>query len=122
MLRYTYDTGMLIKLLDRHDARARLIHARALEAGATVPTACWTEYFRGQWVDPRFLDSVIFEPLSRAVAEVAGRALSAIPTVQLADAVVMASAALRGDVVVTSDLPDLSRLASHFRGVRLLRI
>jgi len=119
---YTDDTGMLIKLLDRHDARARLIHRRALEGGASVPTVCWAEYFRGQWVDPQFVASVSFESLSRPIAELAGRALRKVKDVQLADAVVVAGAALRGDLVVTSDLPDISRLAAHFPSVRVLRV
>jgi hypothetical protein len=34
----------------------------------------------------------------------------------------VASAALRGDVVYTSDVEDLSRLAAHFRSVRVLGI
>lgn len=38
------------------------------------------------------------------------------------DAIVMATAALRGGVVYTSDFGDLDRLRSHFRGVRVLRV
>jgi hypothetical protein len=36
------------------------------------------------------------------------------------DAIVMASAASRGDVVYTGDLKDLERLRVHFPGVRVL--
>jgi hypothetical protein len=36
------------------------------------------------------------------------------------DAIVMASAALRGDLVYTSDVGDLERLRAHFRSVRVL--
>jgi hypothetical protein len=34
----------------------------------------------------------------------------------------MASAALRGDIVYTSDVGDLERLAGRFPGVRVLRV
>jgi len=38
------------------------------------------------------------------------------------DAIVMASAAQRGDVVYTTDVSDLAKLASYFRAVRVLSI
>jgi hypothetical protein len=38
------------------------------------------------------------------------------------DAAVMASAALRGDVVYTSDVDDLEQLREHFPSVRVLRV
>lgn len=38
------------------------------------------------------------------------------------DAIVMASAARRGDVVLTSDVADLERLARHFKSVRVLSV
>jgi predicted nuclease of predicted toxin-antitoxin system len=38
------------------------------------------------------------------------------------DAIVMASAAARGDVVYTSDFDDLMRLRAHFPAVRGLRL
>jgi hypothetical protein len=50
---------------------------------------------------------------------IAGVALTRIQ-VSLVDAVVMASAAQRRDIVYTSDLPDLQALQSHFPGVRVL--
>jgi len=40
----------------------------------------------------------------------------------VADAVVMASAAQRGDVVLTGDLEDLGKLQAVFPAVRLLRV
>jgi hypothetical protein len=39
----------------------------------------------------------------------------------LTDAVVMASAASRGDVVYSSDVVDLERLRAHFPALRVLR-
>jgi len=38
------------------------------------------------------------------------------------DAVVMASAALRGDVVYTTDVSDLEALRAHFSSVRVLGV
>ena len=38
------------------------------------------------------------------------------------DAIVMASAAQRGDVVYTADVSDLAKLAGYFRAVRVLSI
>jgi len=49
---------------------------------------------------------------------VSARALGASVT----DAVVMASAPQRGDVVYTADIDDLSRLAMCFPGVRILGV
>jgi hypothetical protein len=55
-----------------------------------------------------------------ALAQTAGEALAAIKSASAIDAVVMASAALRGDVVYTSDIVDLERLRRHFPSVRVL--
>jgi hypothetical protein len=62
------------------------------------------------------------EPLSPALAKVAGEALAAIKGATPIDAIVMASAAQRGDVVYTADVSDLARLAGYFRAVRVLAI
>jgi hypothetical protein len=43
-----------------------------------------------------------------------------VPTFVLVDAIVMASAAQRGDIVVTSDFDDLDQLRVLFPGVRVL--
>ena len=67
------------------------------------------------------LDAVDVEPTSEAIARSAGEALAALPGSTVVDAVVMASAAQRGDVVFTSDFEDLQRLQQRFPGVRVLR-
>ena len=51
-----------------------------------------------------------------------GEALAAVKNATAVDAVVMASAAQRGDIVYTSDVDDLERLRSHFPAVRVLGI
>ena len=45
-----------------------------------------------------------------------------MPDATVADALVMASAAQRGDIVYTSDFGDLDRLRSYFPTVRLLAV
>ena len=56
------------------------------------------------------------------LAKLAGEALSAIEGATAVDAIVMASAARRGDVVYTSDVDDLERLRDYFPGVRVLGV
>jgi hypothetical protein len=60
------------------------------------------------------------EPLGERVAKLAAEAMSRVAGSTPVDAVVMASAALRGDVVYTSDLVDLDRLRAFFPDVRVL--
>lgn len=57
-----------------------------------------------------------------AIARHAGQALAAVSGATTIDAIVMASAARRGDIVYTSDVDDLTRLASFFPSVRVLAI
>jgi hypothetical protein len=60
------------------------------------------------------------EPLDKELAKLAGEGIAAVPRATCIDAIVMASAARRGDVVYTSDVEDLMRLQGFFRGVRVL--
>ena len=60
--------------------------------------------------------------MSRELAQRAGEALAAVRRSTPIDAIVMASAASRGDVVYTSDVDDLTRLQLHFPGVRVLHV
>ena len=60
------------------------------------------------------------EPLSEAVARLAGEALAVVKRATTIDAFVMADAALRGDVVYSGDLADLERLRVFFPGVRVI--
>jgi hypothetical protein len=54
------------------------------------------------------------------LARLAGEALAAVGDATTVDAIVMASAARRDDVVYTADLADLVRLQAFFPGVRVL--
>jgi hypothetical protein len=62
------------------------------------------------------------EPLTSELAKRAGEALAAVPNATLVDAIVMASAASRGDLVYSSDTEDLERLRRCFPSVRVLRV
>jgi len=119
----TYDTGMLIAL-ERRKPRAMAIHERLFERAIpiTTPWVVVVEFWNGR-TDRReaIFRSVDVEPPSIALAKSAGEALTAVRA-GLADAIVMASAAQRGDVVYTSDLGDLSVLQRRFPNVRLLTI
>jgi hypothetical protein len=68
------------------------------------------------------LRGVRIEPLGDALAKLAGEALAAVAGATAIDAIVMASAAHRGDIVYTSDVGDLLRLQAFFPGVRVLGV
>jgi predicted nucleic acid-binding protein len=119
----TFDTGALIALEHRRQ-RMKLIveHALANDQPITVPADVVGEWWRGRTdLRERILDSVDVEPLTESLAKLAGEALAAVKGATLVDAIVMASAASRGDVVYSSDPEDLERLRGYFPGVRVLR-
>jgi predicted nucleic acid-binding protein len=120
----TLDTGALIALDDRGNRILRMVGA-ATAAGEriTVPTVVLTEWWRGAPSRRmrEFLAGVVLEPLEARLARIAGEAIAAIKGSTVVDAVVMASAAQRGDTVFTSDVEDLQRLQRHFPAVRVLR-
>ena len=124
MIGLTFDTGALIAL-ERRRARMKDVLQRALttDQPITVPAAVVGEWWRGHTdLRDRILEAVDIEPLTEALAKRAGEALAATPGATLVDAIVMASAALRGDVVYTSDVDDLIALQSYFPSVRVLAI
>jgi hypothetical protein len=110
--------------LERRDRRTqRLVH-QAQQRGVDVnlPTVVLAEWWRGQRGLAKLLGGLIIEPVFRRVAELAGEACIARHHGTV-DAIVMASAAQRGDVVLTSDFDDLDRLRAHFRAVpRVFRV
>ena len=120
----TFDTGALVAL-ERRTQRIWEIYRTAMHdlVTITVPVAVVIEWWRGR-TDARekILAGIRIEPLHVALAQAAGEALGAVKSASAVDAVVMASAALRGDVVYTADVGDLERLRSHFPGVRVLAI
>jgi predicted nucleic acid-binding protein len=120
----TFDTGALIALERRHQRMAR-VYATAVGDGiaVTVPAVVVAEWWRGR-SDARetILRGVRVEDTTVALARLAGEALAAIRGATAIDALVMASAARRGDIVYTSDLSDLERLRGYFPAVRLLAV
>ena len=121
----TLDSGALIGLERRHH-RIRRVFATAVRDNVrvTVPAAVLVEWWRGRTdLAEDILAAVDVEPVDEALAKAAGEALAVIhPTAAAVDAVVMASAARRGDVVYTSDFDDLTRLQTYFRAVRVLAV
>jgi predicted nucleic acid-binding protein len=120
----TFDTGALIGL-ERRGNRIRRVFATAVRDNVrvTVPAATLVEWWRGRTdLAEDILAAVDVEPLDEDLAKVAGEALAAVREATAVDAVVMASAARRGDVVYTSDFEDLLRLQAHFPAVRVLAI
>jgi len=114
----TADTGFLIGL-ERNKDRALGVLARLGKQRVSVPVAIVAEWWRGsarQVHVLRLLDKP--EPMTEAIAKRAGEAIARVPGATTIDAIVMASAAARGDVVYTSDFGDLERLRlEHFRAV-----
>jgi len=120
----TFDTGALIAL-ERRTQRIWEIYRTAMHDAVpiTVPAAVVLEWWRGRTdVRERVLAGVKVEALHAALAKAAGEALASVKSSTPIDAVVMASAAQRGDVVYTSDVGDLEKLRRHFPGVRVLAV
>jgi hypothetical protein len=118
----TFDTGMLVAL-ERREQRAWHVYreARQNKVPITVPTAVIAEWWRGPARAREHVRSgLLVERLSESLARLAGEALASVPNVAVVDAIVMASAASRGDVVYTSDFGDLDKLRAFFPNVRLL--
>lgn len=118
----TLDTGALVAI-ERRRRPMLAFMTEALERGLriTVPTCVVGEWWRGQRRPAaRILDGVIIETLSLTLAKLAGETLANVRGASLVDTVVVASAAQRGDPVLTSDLADLSRIRDRaFPRVRL---
>lgn len=121
----TLDTGALVAI-ERGDADVLAILEIAFRGRVrvTVPSVVVAEWWRGgRGRSLRMLDAFVVEPVDFEHARMAGEALAVVGKGPSAiDAIVMASAARRGDRVVTSDLGDLDRLRRVFLGVRLVPI
>ena len=122
---FTFDTGMLIAL-ERRKKRATEAFRAVVRRGflPVVPAVVYVEWWHGKSaLREEILAAVIIEDMPSPLCRAAGEALAAVKGSSLADAVVMASAALRGGgVVYTSDIGDLQRLQQHFPKVRLLPV
>ena len=116
------DTGALVAIERRKQRGTQLLElARQRLAVLSVPVPVIAEWWRGRTdVRERILDVVNVEPLSLVVAKSAGEAQASVARSTAVDAIVMAFAASRGDVVFTEDTRDLERLRAFFPNVRVL--
>ena len=120
----TFDTGALIAIERRRQRMAR-IYTTAVADGllVTVPAVVLTEWWRGRSdASETLLRGLRIELVDSELAKLAGEAIAAVEGATAVDAIVMASAARRGDVVYTSDVDDLNRLREFFPGVRVLGV
>jgi hypothetical protein len=125
----TFDTGALIALeASRHGMRK--VYHSAVSNGVlmTVPAVVVTEWWRAgiheKW-RATLLRSMRVEALEEPLAKLAGIALGIVRGATAVDAIVMASASLRGDTVYTSDVGDLEALraaVSRFANVQVLHV
>src|SRR4051812_45879022 len=96
----SFDTGALIALA-RGEKRMRtvLLAAQERRAVITVSTAVLAEWWREDTKRSRMiLARTNVEPVSERVARVAGEAMAVVKSATVVDAIVMASAAQRGDL------------------------
>jgi hypothetical protein len=121
---FTLDTGALIALERRRQRMLGFLAlAREDRIPVVVPSVCVAEWWRARTdVRERILAAVIVEHTDDALVKLAGEALASVPRATCIDALVMASAARRGGVVLTSDVDDLTRLQRAFPSVRVLGV
>ncbi len=122
----TLDSGALIAF-ERGDRRmvAHLKEATLRGSSLTVPSVVIAETWRGGARSARIaslLQACQVELLDEALARLAGEARGKTKGAGVIDAIVMGSAARRGDIVLTSDLDDLLRLRAHFPTVRVVAL
>ncbi len=124
--RYVLDTGALIAA-ERGKERAsrffRLAHLGRARLVVSLPVVA--EWWRGRTDAREEILASTSIVTSVDVAKAAGVALGRMRDVDARmtiDAMVMATAALLGAVVITGDAADFVRLAAHFPGVTVLAV
>ena len=115
-----FDTGALIAL-ERGQQSIRKVHRLANEMGvplvATTPVVAeWWRRGKREKERRAILRTLLLEAPDEHVAQLAGAAIGLVGS-GVVDALVMAAASLRGDLVYTSDVPDLERLRQVFPNV-----
>lgn len=126
MTTYVLDSGALIAL-ERRKPRGRSLIQLAARGAAVlvVPQPVLAEWWRGRTdLRDEILASVIVDNRLAATLN-AGVALGRLVPVDARltiDAIVIATAALLGAVVATSDVDDFARFAPMYPGVRVLAI
>ena len=70
----------------------------------------------------QLVNACFVEALDEALAKAAGELCSKAKLADVVDAALVASAARRGDAILTEDPRDLRRLASHTPGVEIIKL
>jgi predicted nucleic acid-binding protein len=126
VIRYVFDTGALIAAERGKPRASRFL--RLVSAGAArilVPLPVVAEWWRGRTDAREEILRATEIVVSLEATKAAGVALGRVSDVDAAltiDAIVMAAAALRDAVVVTSDVSDFERLAAHFPRVAVVSV
>ncbi|RPI60132.1 MAG: hypothetical protein EHM50_07965 [Lysobacterales bacterium] len=111
----TYDTGALLAA-EANRLEIWSLHVRSLQRGErpVVPAAVLAQAWRGgpQAALSRLLRGCRIEAFDEPRARAAGVVWARSGTRDVVDAVVVAGALARADLVVTSDADDLERIAS----------
>ena len=123
--RVMLDTGALVAL-EQGQQSIRKVHRLATEYGyplvTTTPVVAeWWRKGRREKERLRILRTLVLEAPDGHVARLAGEAVGQVAA-GVVDALVMAAASLRGDVVYTADMDDMQRLLLAFPEVRLERV
>lgn len=121
MTTFTLDTGALIALERRRQRMWQVLdRAQAIGVVPIVPADVVAEWWRGRSdIREHILASVVIEPLTDRLARLAGESMAKVAGATSVDAIVVASAAQRGDAIYTSDVADLERLRAFFPSVRI---
>ena len=122
----TLDTGAVVAV-ERADRGMLARLKEALEVGRrlTLPTVVIAEGWRGgdrSALVAALMGSCVVEPLFESLARRAGETQAKVRGSTAIDAIVVASASARGDLVLTTDVEDLSALASHWTGVDVIAV
>lgn len=122
----TLDTGALIAI-DRGDERVRAWLELAFDKGqmpvasAVAVAEAWRDGAT-QVLLARMLKRIEVEDVDESLARRAGELMGRTNTDDPVDAIVAASAALRGDHVLTSDPGDMQKLADDLPAIKLRSI
>lgn len=123
---FVLDTGALIAF-ERSKRAFVVLLDEARQAGISirVPTIVVAEAWRGGRRSARIarlLATCEVDPLLEPLARMAGEVLAHVRGASVVDAVVVASAVMRGAHVVTSDPDDLRPIVAHLGGMPLITI
>jgi hypothetical protein len=121
---YTFDTGALLALERRRQRTVGIFKtARVDRIPVVVPSMCVAEWWRGRTdVREKILAAVVVVHTNEVLVKLTGEALAAVPRATCIDAMAMATAAMYGGVIFTSDVEDLTRLQRAFPAVRVLGV